>query len=378
MRSPAPAQTGAPINSLFIQDRGQRPTRRVRSARPKGAAGADRGLWGHGRSRTHPAGGGGGVKLCNGERGVLKRRRAVQVDKGNATRVSPARARRCPVHRCVLSSRKASARPGGGRAPGPKAGRALAVAFGATAGPVPIRRGVAEASVCAMGRGQAKHRCAMFGRIRETHVVSPARARRCPVYRCVLSHQRPAPAGGGAGAGRGLRGHGRSRTCCSEVAEVSASAMGEGVGSEAPLRQVRADQGITCVPPTRPRPGPRSTVRSCNSAASARSKGGAGARDVNLGATAGPEQSGGKWQRGLGSAAPPRFVQAGSGITCVPPPRRRPGPRSTVRSCSSGASARPGPGGRWPCACEAHDRSRTHPAGSGRGDGLCHGREAGY
>jgi len=47
---------------------------------------------------------------------------------GNATRVSPARAGRCPVDRWVRDRQKASARPGGGKAPaegGAGAGRGL-------------------------------------------------------------------------------------------------------------------------------------------------------------------------------------------------------------------------------------------------------------
>ncbi len=52
----------------------------------------------------------------------------VRAGPGNATRVSPARARRSPVDRQVLDQRKASARPGGDEAPavgGAGAGRGL-------------------------------------------------------------------------------------------------------------------------------------------------------------------------------------------------------------------------------------------------------------
>jgi hypothetical protein len=51
------------------------------------------------------------------------------------------------------------------------------MAFGASAGPGPIRWEVAEASAYGMEEeGRQKHRCAGYGRIREIHVVSPAPA----------------------------------------------------------------------------------------------------------------------------------------------------------------------------------------------------------
>jgi len=53
---------------------------------------------------------------------------SIRAGPGNATCVSPARARRCPADRSVRDQRKASARPGGGEAPawgGAGAGRVL-------------------------------------------------------------------------------------------------------------------------------------------------------------------------------------------------------------------------------------------------------------
>ncbi len=108
------------------------------------------------------------------------------------------------------------------------------------------------------------------------------------------------PAMGGAGAGRVLWGHGRARTIRRRVAGASAFAIGR-VGLEAPSRLIRADQGnALCLP------NPRVTV--------------------------------------------PR--------TSVRPVTTK-GQRPARRARGAGHRR----GGRWPCACEAHGRSRTHPAG---------------
>ncbi len=133
---------------------------------------------------------------------------SVRAGTGNATRVSPAPAQRCPVDRQVLEQQQASVRPGGCEAPavgGAGAGRGLWPPAGPDPGaalrqgrwPLPLKR------------GQRFRQC---GRDQETQRVSSARAGRCPVDRQVQDQRqasaRPgggeAPARGGAGAGRGL------------------------------------------------------------------------------------------------------------------------------------------------------------------------------
>jgi hypothetical protein len=169
-----------------------------------------------------------------------------------------------------------------------------------------------------MGEGCIEAPCAGFGRIRETHRVSPARARRCPVHRCVLSHQRPAPDPAGEKrppwAGRAF------------AVALGATAVSGPSGGGWQRRQ--------------PLPWGEVAGHCC---------------------TAGP-----------GSG--------GSGNTRVPPPRRRPGPRSAVRSCNSATGARPcgreasGPGAGAGRGLWGHGRSRTQPAGRRRGVSLIHGR----
>ena len=125
---------------------------------------------------------------------------------GNATRVSPDRAGRCPVDRSVREAQRPAPDPAGAKRP-PFAGRALAGGFGPTAGPdasVPLWQGRWPLPL-KRGRG-----CGLFRREQETHCVSPARVERCPVDRQVLERQRPAPDLAGAkrppGAGRALAG----------------------------------------------------------------------------------------------------------------------------------------------------------------------------
>jgi len=148
------------------------------------------------------------------QRDRASRRTSLRAGTGNATRVSPARAGRCPVDRSAQAPRKASARPGGGEAPargGSGAGRGLWPPAGAGHSgslwqrrwPLPWQRGLADCG---------KTFWPIHGRDQETHGVSPARAGRCPVDRQVQAPRkasarpggREAPDGGGSGAGRGL------------------------------------------------------------------------------------------------------------------------------------------------------------------------------
>jgi len=89
------------------------------------------------------------------QRDRASRRTSLRAGTGNATRVSPARAGRCPVDRSAQAPRKASARPGGGEAPargGSGAGRGLWPPAGAGHSgslwqrrwPLPWQRGLAD------------------------------------------------------------------------------------------------------------------------------------------------------------------------------------------------------------------------------------------
>jgi len=107
--------------------KGQRPARRVQSAR-RGRGGRWPGALAPGWTR-------GSVAQWQGRWPLPERpgipkcvRTPLRAGPGNATRVSPARARRCPGDRWVRAPRKASARPGGCKAPavgGAGAGRGL-------------------------------------------------------------------------------------------------------------------------------------------------------------------------------------------------------------------------------------------------------------
>ncbi len=154
--------------------------------------------------------------------------------------------------------------PGGGTG----AGRVLVKN---TAGPGPVRQGVAEVSASAVVRGWVlKHRHAWSWRDEETHAFPRPGASRGLDQQPAPVIQRPAPAMGGASAGRGLRGHGWSRAHAAGNGRGVSLCHGERVGTEASPRRVRADQGNARVPPPRRRPGPRSTVRSRNSETSVR------------------------------------------------------------------------------------------------------------
>jgi hypothetical protein len=143
-------------------------------------------------------------------------------------------------------------------------------------------------------------------------------------------------------------------------------------------RAVRADQRIHAFP----RPGAgrgldQRSVPLVQRPAPGQRRGGRG--PCALGPRPVPDASGGAWQRrqpvpwGRQGLKRRRAVRAGSRNTCIPPPWRRPGPRSTVRSFSSEASARPMGGAGAGRGLWCHGRSRTHPAGRGRGVSLCHG-----
>jgi len=132
---------------------------------------------------------------------------SVRAGPGNATRVSPARARRCAADRLVRDQQKASARPGGCKAPaggGAGAGRGLWPPAG-------------QGSAWRCGRGDGPCHCSgetAFARYpggkRKRDPRFPARVGRCPGDRQVREHQRPAPGPAGAkrppGAGRALAG----------------------------------------------------------------------------------------------------------------------------------------------------------------------------
>jgi hypothetical protein len=124
------------------------------------------------QSRAHPAGGGRGVSLCHVRQGRQSIVTPGSCGSGKHMH-SPAPAHAgAPINRPFLWFR--GQRPTRWiRSARPRAGRALAEVLGATVGPGPILRGVAEPSASAMGEGALKHRHAGFVRIREIHVVSP-------------------------------------------------------------------------------------------------------------------------------------------------------------------------------------------------------------
>jgi hypothetical protein len=193
---------------------------------------------------------------------------------------------------------------------------------------------------------------------------------------------------GGAGAGRGFGGHGRSWTHPAGRGTAISRCHGRGGGDEAPLRRVRAGPGNTCVPPPRRRPGPRATVCSCKSGASAR-HGRGGRRPWPSGTRPVPDPSGGEWQRrqplpwerGM-ALKRHRAVRADEGNASRFPRPCAPVPRVSMGPCTTKASARPGRAGspRPKGGAGAgrglggHGRSRTYPAGSGRDVSPCHGR----
>jgi len=131
---------------------------------------------------------------------------------GNATRVSPACAGRCPADRQVREGQRPAPAGGGsgaGRGLWPPAGQGSAWRCGRGDGPC---------------HGSGETAFVSAGGTRKRDPRFPARARRCPLDRRVQSHRqasaRPggseAPAGGGSGAGRGLwppAGQGSARRC---------------------------------------------------------------------------------------------------------------------------------------------------------------------
>ena len=178
-----PAGSGTP--------KGQRPTRRGRSAR----------RWRVGRwpGALAPGGPRGSVALWLG-RWPLPERPAIPENTppgGNRKRDPrfPARAGRCPVDRSVQAPRKASARPGGREAPaggGSGAGRGLWP---------PAGQGTAQR--CGRGDGpchwNGESACATPGGSGYATRVSPARARRCPVDRQVRDQQKASACRGRVG-----------------------------------------------------------------------------------------------------------------------------------------------------------------------------------
>jgi len=87
---------------------------------------------------------------------------------GNATRVSPARARRCPADRRVRAPRKASARPGGRK--GPAGGGAGARHAPRRAGAMaPVRPRGARRRKSFLPSGQAAHATGTFQRPCKEH-----------------------------------------------------------------------------------------------------------------------------------------------------------------------------------------------------------------
>ncbi len=128
-RLPGPGQGIAPCWGRKRDPRFPRP-RQQSPARAGGGAGAGRGLWpqagqgsawrcGRGDGPCHGSGAGGSDSDLAPP---------VRAGSGNATRVSPARARRFHKDRCRPHQRQASARPGGREAPargGAGAGRGL-------------------------------------------------------------------------------------------------------------------------------------------------------------------------------------------------------------------------------------------------------------
>jgi hypothetical protein len=161
---------------------------------------------------------------------------------GNATRVSPARTRRCPVDRWVRAPRKASARPSGGEAPaggGSGAGRgALAPGWSC------CQRGdVAAAMAPAIAAG------AVLSSVRAGTGNAPrfpARAERCPTDRQVGEQRRPAPDPAGAkrppGAGRALAGGCGPRPVKDQRGAV-AGAIAPAIAAVTALLPVRAGSG---------------------------------------------------------------------------------------------------------------------------------------
>jgi len=115
---------------------GQRPTRRGRSAR-RGRVGRWPGALGPRLAWSRRSAVAKAMAFASTTVKVLSPLRA---GSGNATRVSPARARRCPVDRQVREQQNASARPGGREAPamgGSGAGRGLWPPAGPEAGVAP-------------------------------------------------------------------------------------------------------------------------------------------------------------------------------------------------------------------------------------------------
>jgi hypothetical protein len=208
---PPPARDGVLQTGRSRNSAGQRPTRRPRSARPKGGAGAGRGLWppaGHGTAQHCGRGDG----PCHGGDAVPPPLRA---GSGNVPRFL-ARARRCPVNRQVQAPRKASARPGGGEAPGPRAGRALAGGCGPRLAKGQ-RRAVGDGP-CQRDRAPRNAREHLSKRDQEAHGVSlPGQGpRSCKDLSCKRNPgKRPpgrAPAGGfGHRPARGTRRAGLGR-----------------------------------------------------------------------------------------------------------------------------------------------------------------------
>jgi hypothetical protein len=121
--------------------------------------------------------------------------------------VSPARAGQCPVDRLIREQRRPAPDPAGEKRP-PWAGRALAGGFGPRLVLIPAWHCGRGDSPCQRDRGTRIARDRHSGREQETHRVSPAPARRCPVDRLIREQRRPAPdpAGGKRppGAGRAL------------------------------------------------------------------------------------------------------------------------------------------------------------------------------
>jgi hypothetical protein len=123
--------------------------------------------------------------------GILEPSRFDRAGSGNATRVSLARAQRCPIHRRVLPQQRPAPDPAGAERPAQGRGGRWPWPWGPRLGPGPIRRGGAEASASAMEGGVGTPRySAASRRDQETHTSPP---RRRPGPRCVHSHPRPAP-----------------------------------------------------------------------------------------------------------------------------------------------------------------------------------------
>jgi len=121
---PPPARNGPLQTGRSGRNRGQRPTRRVQSAR-RGRGGRWPGALGPRRGKDQRNAAAGAMAPAIPAVTALS---PVRAGSGNATRVSPALAQRWPVDRQVREQRQASARPGGREAPargGAGAGRGL-------------------------------------------------------------------------------------------------------------------------------------------------------------------------------------------------------------------------------------------------------------